>query len=154
MTTRFRAAGLTAEWARRRVVAGMATPGEGPVRDDESGAVRFGKQPRIVLPLIVGARGAQSGESDGVVAALGGEVAAESEHVRPLGEAQMLEVGELAQAQAGANQAAGMVADSELRELVGGRDAPVERSRAIGGLGGVLGDVSGDLGVGQLTGGG
>src|SRR5712691_2864722 len=79
-------------------------------------------------------------------------MAAEAEHVRPGGEAQMVEFGESAQAQALGDVAAGVVGDGEVGELVGGGDAPVEGAGAFGGLGGVLGDVGGDLAVSEFSG--
>ena len=48
--------------------------------------------------------------------------------------------------------AAGVVPDGQLVQAVGGRDAAVEGSGALGGLRGVLGDVTGHPGVGQLPG--
>jgi hypothetical protein len=67
-----------------------------------------------VVALVLGAFGAQRAEGGGVVAALGGEVAAEAEHVRPRGQPQALESGELADAQACGDQAAGVFADGQL----------------------------------------
>ena len=48
----------------------------------------------------------------------------------------------------------GVVADGKIGEAIGGRDAAVEGAGAFGGLGGVLGDVTGDLGIGQFPGSG
>jgi hypothetical protein len=45
---------------------------------------------------------------------------------------------------------AGVVADGQVGELVGGGDAAVESAGAFGGLRGVLRDVTGDLGICQL----
>ena len=72
-------------------------------------------------------------------------MAAEAEHVRPGGQAQVLESGKLGQAEAFGDVAAGVVADGQVGELVGRGDAVVEGAGAFGGLGGVLGDVGGDL---------
>ena len=47
-----------------------------------------------------------------------------------------------------------MVPDGKVSQLVGGGDAAVEGAGAFGGFGGVLGDVGGDLAVGQFSGGG
>jgi len=139
---------------RGRLVAGVAPPGEAPVRDHEGGVVRFGDQARSVLALVGRAGGAERGKGGGVAAALGREVAPESEHVRPLSKPQRLEVGKLTQAQASADQSTRMLADGKRGELIGRRDPPVNGARAFGSLGGVLGDVSGDLGIRQLAGGG
>jgi hypothetical protein len=57
-----------------------------------------------------------STEGDGVGAALGGEVAAEAEHVRPRGQPQLLELGELAEAEACGDVAAGVFADWQVGE--------------------------------------
>jgi hypothetical protein len=51
-----------------------------------------------VVALVLGAFGAQRAEGGGVAAALGGEMAAEAEHVRPRGQPQVFESGEFAQA--------------------------------------------------------
>ena len=67
---------------------------------------------------------------------------------------QVLEGGELGQAQAFGDVPAGVVADGQLGELVGRGDAAVEGAGAFGGLGGVLGDVGGDLAIGEFPGGG
>ncbi len=48
---------------------------------------------------------------------------------------------------------AGVVADGQVGEPVIGGDAAIEGAGAFGSLGGVLGDVTGDLGVGQVPGG-
>ena len=145
--------GGSGERLRRRVSAS----GVVPVGDDEGGvAVEVGLQPGGdgVLALVGGPVGAQRAEGDGVGAALGGEVAAEAEHVRPGGQPQVVELGELAEAEACGDVAAGVVADGQVGQLVGRGDAAVEGAGAFGGLGGVLGDVAGDLGVGQVPGGG
>ena len=47
-----------------------------------------------------------------------------------------------------------MLADGQLGELVDGGDAPVESASALGGLGGVLGHVGGDPGIGEFPTGG
>ena len=49
-------------------------------------------------------------EGDGIAAAFGGEVATESEHVCPSGQAQVGEFGELAEAQAFADEPTGVLA--------------------------------------------
>ena len=106
------------------------------------------------LALVGGTVGAECAEGGGVGAAFGGEVAAEAEHVGPCGQVQVFEFGELGQAQAFGDVAAGVVANGQQSELVGWGDAAVEGAGAFGGLGGVLGDVRGDLGVGEVPGGG
>ena len=123
-----------------------------PVPDDEGGVVGgLGEQPEGdgVSALVLGAGGAERAEGGGVGAALGREVAAEAEHVRPLPEAQVFELGELAKGEAGGDEAAGVVGDGEVGQAVGAGEAAVEGAGALGGLGGVLGDVGGDLGVGE-----
>ena len=77
------------------------------------------------LALIGGPVGAQRAVGDGVAAAFGGEVAAEAEHVRPGGQAQVLELGELAEAQTCGDVAAGVLTDRQIGEPVGRGDAPV-----------------------------
>jgi hypothetical protein len=51
----------------------------------------------------------------------------------------------------GGDEAPGVIGDGQRVEAVGGGYAAVEGSGAFGGLGGVLGEVGGDLGVGQLA---
>jgi hypothetical protein len=72
--------------------------------------------------------------------------------VRPRGEPKVVEFGELTQVQALGDQAAGVAGDEQGGEAVGGGDAPVEGAGAFGGLGGVLGDVPGDPGIGEFPG--
>jgi hypothetical protein len=67
-----------------------------------------------VLALMGGPVGAQRSEGDGVAAALGRKVAAEPEHVRPGGQAQVRELRELADAQACGDVAAGVFADGQV----------------------------------------
>jgi hypothetical protein len=74
--------------------------------------------------------------------------------VRPGREPQPFQARELAEAEAFDDEAAGVVADGKVSQLVGGGDAAVEGAGAFGGFGGVLGDVGGDLAVGQFPGGG
>ena len=81
-------------------------------------------------------------------------MAAEAEHVRPRGQPQVLELGEPAEAQACGDVAAGVVADGQVGEPVGRGEAAVEGAGAFGGLGGVLGHVASDLGVGHVAVGG
>jgi hypothetical protein len=50
--------------------------------------------------------------------------------------------------------AAGVIADGQVSDPVGGGEAAVERAGAFGGLGGVLGHVRGDLGVRHVAVGG
>jgi len=92
----------------------MSASGVVPVGDDERDArVEVGLQPGGdgVIALMGGPVGAQRAEGNGVGAALGGEVTAEAEHVRPRGQSQSLELGELAESEAFSDVAAGMVAD-------------------------------------------
>jgi hypothetical protein len=92
-----------------------------------------------------GSVGAERAEGDGVGAALGGEVAPESEHVRPRGQAQFLELRELAEAEARGDVTSGVVTDGEVGQPVVGSDAAIEGAGAFGGLGGVLGYVPATL---------
>ena len=78
-------------------------------------------------------------------------MAAEAEHVRPRGEAQVAELGELREAQAFGDVAAGVAAYRQVSEPVGGGEAAVEGAGAFGGLGRVLGHVTSDLGLGHLA---
>jgi hypothetical protein len=75
-------------------------------------------------------------------------MAAEAEHVRPGGQPKIGQFGESAQAQAGADEAAGVLADRKLGQAIGGGDAAVEGAGAFGGLGGVLGHICRDPGIG------
>ena len=74
------------------------------------------------------------------------------EHVRPRHEPQVGELGEPAEPEAFGDVTAGVVPDGQLVQAVGGCDATVEGAGALSGLRGVLGDVTGDLGVGQFPG--
>lgn len=103
-----------------------------------------------MVALVLGAFGTQRAEGSGVVAALGREVASEAEHVRPGGQARVFEPGEFAEAQAFGDEPAGVFAGGQLGELVGGGDAAVEGAGTFGGLGGVLGDIGGDPGIGEF----
>src|ERR1022692_366292 len=137
----------------------MTATGEVPLTDEQDCARergRVGQEPGAdgVLALVVGACGAECAEGGGVAAALGREVPPESEHVRPRGEAQVCKFGELTQAQALGDQAAGVSGDGQGCEAVGGSDAPVEGAGALSRLGGVLGNVPGDLGIGEFPAGG
>ena len=92
--------------------------GEAPVGEDEDGvAVGYGPVGRCcgVFALVLARCGAERAEGGGVAAGLGGEVAAEAEHVRPGGQPQVGQVGELAEAQAFGDEAAGVLADRERR---------------------------------------
>jgi hypothetical protein len=75
----------------------------------------------------------------------------EAEHVRPCGQPQVLELGELAEPKTRGDVAAGMVADGQVGEPIGRGDAAVQGAGAFGGLGCVLGQVPGDLGVGYVA---
>ena len=135
----------------------MPASGVSPVGEDERGAeVEAGLHSGSdgVLALVGGAVGAEYAKGDGVGAALGGEVAAEAEHVRPGREPQTCQARELAEAEAFADEAAGVLADGKVVELVCRGDAAVEGAGAFGGFGGVLSDVGGDPAVGKFPGGG
>jgi hypothetical protein len=101
----------------------VALSGESPVGKDQRGVV-LGCGPEAVVggvvALVLGAFGAQRAEGGGVVAALGGEVAAEAEHVRPRGQPQIGQSRESAKAQADGDEAAGVLTDGQFGELVGG----------------------------------
>jgi hypothetical protein len=132
----------------------LPSTSEMPVSDDERGVISSRPQSGgdSALALVGSTVGAQRAEGDRVGAALGGEVAAEAEHVCPGRQSQVGELGEPAEAQAFGDVAAGVVPDGQLVQAVGGRDMAVESAGALGGLRGVLGDVTGDLGVGQFPG--
>jgi hypothetical protein len=135
----------------------VASPGEVPLGEEERAVRRkVGHLPGGygLFALVGGAVGAQGAEGDGVGAALGREVAAEAEHARPGREPQPFQARELAEAEAFGDEAAGVVPDGKVNQLVGGGDAAVEGAGAFGGFGGVLGDVGGDLAIGQFPGGG
>lgn len=133
----------------------MAASGECPVSENERGAVgQGGDETGVyrVLALVVGAGGAECAEGGGVAAALGGEVAAKAEHVCPGGQAEVVEFGQLAEAEAFADEAAGVVANREVGEPVGVGDAAVEGAGAFGGFRAQLesrssGGMSGSSGV-------
>ena len=78
-------------------------------------------------------------------------MAAEAEHVRPRGQPQFLERGELAEAEAYGNMTSGVVADGQVGEPIGRGDAAIQSAGAFGGLGRVLGHVARDLGVGHVA---
>ena len=93
-----------------------------------------------------GAGVAEGAEGGGVAAGLGGEVAAEAEHVGPGAQAEVFEVLAGAEGPGGADEPAGVVGDVELAAEFGERlDAAGRGCRSrLGALGGVLGDVGGD----------
>jgi len=70
--------------------------------------------------------------------------------VSPGSQVQVIKAGEFGQAQAGGDMAAGVLADGQLGELIGRGDPAVEGAGALGGLGGVFGDVRGDSAVGEV----
>jgi hypothetical protein len=87
----------------------VSASGEVPVIEDERGiAVDVGHQSGGLglFALVGGAVGAQAAQGDGVGAALGAEVAAKAEHVRPCGKPQVVEPGQLAAAEAFGDMAA------------------------------------------------
>jgi hypothetical protein len=135
----------------------VTSPSEVPLGEDERAVRRkVGHEPGGygLFALVGGAVGAQGAEGDGVGAALGREVAAEAEHVRPGREPQPFQARELAEAEAFGDEAAGVVPDGKVGQLVGGGDAAVGGAGAFGGFGGVLGDLGGDSAIGQFSGGG
>jgi hypothetical protein len=83
-----------------------------PVSDDER-VISLGCRPETglygVFPLVLDPFGAERAEGGGVGAALGREVAAEAEHVRPGSQAQAAEFGEPAKAEAFGDEAAGVL---------------------------------------------
>jgi hypothetical protein len=89
-----------------------------------------------VLALVLATSGAERAQGRGVATALGGEVAAEAEHVCPGGQPELFELGELAEAQAFGDQAARMPADGQVGEPGCRVDALVEGAGAFGGFGG------------------
>jgi hypothetical protein len=103
-----------------------------------------------VVALVPGSVSAQGTQGDRVGAALGREVAAESEHVSPGDQAKVFQAREFAETEALGDEAAGMLADRQVGQLFGRAEAAVEGAGAFRGLGGVLGDVRCDPGVGQL----
>jgi hypothetical protein len=74
--------------------------------------------------------------------------------VRAFGGAEVFKAGHLGDAEAFGDQSPGVRGDRQVLKTLDGRDAPVESVGALGGLGGVLGDVSGDRVVGQFAVGG
>lgn len=107
-----------------------------------------------MLALVGGACGSEFAEGDRVTVALGGEVAPESEHVCRGGQAEVGEFGELAEADAFSDQPPCVAGYGQSRQTIVRREAPVQRAGAFGCLGGVLGDVGSDLGVGEFAAGG
>ena len=73
-----------------------------------------------LFALVGGAVGTERAEGGGESAALGREVAGEAEHVRPGGQAQVFQTGELAEPDALGDVTAGVLADRQYVELVGG----------------------------------
>ena len=119
-----------------------------PVSEDEGRVCgRAGQEAGSdgVLALVLSTGSAERAEGRGVGAAFGGEMAAEAEHVRPGGQAELFELGEFAEAQAFGDQAAGVLADREVGEAGGRVDALVEGAGAFGGFGGVFGHVGGEI---------
>ncbi len=96
-----------------------------PVSDDEGDVIGSRQQPggHSPLALVGGTVGAQRAKGNRVGAALGGEAAPEAEHVRPGGQPQVGELGELAEAETFGDVAASVVPDGQLVQAVGGRDA-------------------------------
>src|SRR5579859_313051 len=108
-----------------------------PVRQDDrriASDVRLEPGGYRLLTLVGGAVGTQGAEGDGVNAALGRKVAAESEHVRPSRQAHFFQSGKFAEAQAFGDEAAGVLAYRQRGELIGGGDAAVESAGAFGGF--------------------
>ena len=131
----------------------MLAPGKVPVGDNERRlAVQVGQEPSGdgLLTLVGGTVGTERAEGGRVGAALGGEVPGEAEHVRPRRQPQVFQAGEFVEPDAFGNVTACVLADRQHVELVSGRDAAIERAGAFSGLGGVLGDVGRDPGLGQF----
>ena len=140
-----------------------ADAGEGEVADDEGGVVvggdmvdgRCGRG-----AMVRGLRASAACSGGGVAAALGGEVAAEAEHVRPAAEpAEGVESVFVLLGVEERGWAEGQGVGDEPAEVgvgvgvvVGGLDGdpPGEEAGGLGGLGGVLGQVGGD-GLGDLA---
>src|SRR5208282_714530 len=118
----------------------LPASGEVPVGEDDGGvAVEVGPEPGSdgLFPLMGGAVGTERAKGGRVGAALGGEVAAEAEHVCPGRQTQVFKPWEFAEPDAFGDVAAGVLADGKAGELVGGCDAAVEGAGAFSGLGGV-----------------
>ena len=100
---------------------------------------------------VVGAAfGADRGEGGGVAAGLGEEVSAEAEHVRPPAQVQARVVGAAAELPRGGDHAAVVVGQPQVLHVGDVADRPVDAVVGAGALGGVLGDVGGERGVGHL----
>ena len=97
-----------------------------------------------------GAFGSEVGEGCGVVVGAGGEVAPEAEHVSPLPQAEVGVLGPNTEVPGGVDHAAGVVGEVVLGEFGEEAESAVEGDGGgLGSLGGVLGDVGGDVPVGD-----
>src|SRR5690606_11833963 len=96
----------------------------------------------VLGAVVVDASCSQRAEGGGVVAGLGGEVAAEAEHVGPFGQPQPGELLDGAQVEALGDEPPRMLGDGQLVQVVGGAGAGVEGADAFGGFGGVFGDLA------------
>src|SRR5712691_3148788 len=108
--------------------------------DDESGFLEFGRSAGLPAPP-GGACRAQGAQGGGVAAALGGEVAAEAEHVCPSAQGLEIVVGVVAEPPGGGNEPALMCGRPAVDGEGGGGDPGSARADGLGGFGGVLGQV-------------
>lgn len=96
----------------------MAEADESPVSDDEHG-VLAGELVGVLSTYVFGTNGAECAEYGGVSLALVGEASAGAEHVRPFGNAEVIELGDLADAQTFGDEPPGVRGDGERVEAVG-----------------------------------
>src|SRR6266511_1845878 len=137
---------------------GVAAAGEAPLREDDD-AAGAGRTPPGVARLaaeagpdrVLGSGPAERAEGGRVAPALGQEVAAEAELMCPLAQPQAGEVRPAAERPAGPDQASDVLAEVEVPQVGGGRDAMVESAELLRALGRVLGDVGGDCLGGQVV---
>ena len=99
----------------------------------------------------VPASGPQDAHGGGVSAGLGGEMAAIAEHVRPAAQRPEVLVRMGAEAQARGDQPPLVGARIGVDGRVVGCDTPRQDTHRFGALGGVLGQIGGDLAVGNLA---
>src|SRR5690606_24304741 len=132
---------------------GVAVAGVGPVGEGEGGGflvvgVGQAEGGALLGGAVVGARLAEFAEGGGVAAGLGGEVAAEAEHVGPVAE---FAVGvEGVEVEACGDEPGRVLGDVEQDEGFLVADAAVHGAGGLGCFGGVLGDVGGDRLLGDV----